>query len=885
MPWVNNGVVAGTGLASWNKFPNPGQYPATAVPGAIFSIGDHCTVSNWGTNEVVNVVRPIDNATLALGCMPGTSMLDIGALQAFEAPSGGIGYIDRFDDMSACGSNSIGTTLTAAQLQTLAISCGATQTSQSNMARISAGIYGENSPVNPHIVFDSTFRNYVQGASLFPITAPGGGTLTSGATSFCIGTQAGLDNSYITISNVMSATSSGLWFIYPNTLLEYAGISSTGTNTITAASFPAFYSTGCGTLALATTSGSLTYVNVQYQTPSVGTGVATATGNIAIQYTIPTTLAVPYESMGVMMQYREPNYPLYQVHPWTIGQACSVANGATNSFITMRNKAGTANGSVGPFSVSMGSNSNVWNTIGTTPFSGNLDQVIGFSNGGTNGLTVNYEAAGVFGTEVLSTPSISNTTLTGGCLGFTQQGPNGGTGNGYTQDMFLDDFTVYPTTLTQLQMETYTLSDNIQSGRKPQYLPGNGIIHTGSSTTEGNGNTSPNMYPSFLSQLLDAYTAINFYNVASGGGPGDELYNFPAYVAPLMPTYGNLLVDWWGEGNGLQNGETLAGISGATLNSNVWTFTTTTALGTNTTAGNAYPGVYVGGTPSSCLTTLTAQIGSFIDNTHFTVIGSPSSTGSCTSITAYQDTAASELAILQQQDSLVGTQCASSTLTTCGWVAVGSMTRAPFYNNYPNTPKPSTNPLAASGTQIGEYQTLHAWFLSNCGVNLRTGIGYSCPGFSYLKAYVDLPIAGGYTFGSDPYNNLTIQGPVVSGNTVTLNVPNDTLANNYLVANNYIVWSGMPTNLSIGVDTGAQTITACGTLAANSVTCTLSGLNSGMIAGSPVRIFNLNPWTHNCYTNPPSGPWNLDGQHFCPTLGYQAVATILQPILTNLLGN
>jgi hypothetical protein len=827
-------TIAG-GIALWQKLLNPGVYPASAVPGALWSGGSFCHVSNW-TNAALVVQRQSDNQYASIGCI-AYGQLDISSALAFSVPSGGVlpvvGVHDETDGGAydnVCTPVSEGTPASGTN-PVYFCTKDATQFTFANAPILGIGTFGESQNGNVPIVFNSTLRNYLSSSHSFPATN------TQGTTAFCI-----TSNSQFTAT--MGPGSPGLWYLY-------TGMGASGTGVPANTTILDFtYTTGCGHLS-ANTTAAVTSLNFARQT-------GLTAGNVNVFMDLPSSLSVPSYTNAAYMEMRF-GANFYNAQSLvTLGSTAETAQNSALNYFTLRNQFGI-NGP--PTVINVGSNS-VGSTFFGTGYATTNDQVVGWSNSGTHGQNFLYVSNGKIGSSTENNGTISSNALVSGSIGYNQQ--TVGAGVGYSADMAFYGLSIYGSSHTSSQIQTYEISADEALKVKPQATLG--LVFDGSSHTVGTGGSSPFARPGQIAETLSAIQPVNVWDQGVAAGPSTNLYNFPTLIAPLVPSAAQTVVYQPGLGNGLQIAGNIT-ISNMTLFGGVWTLTTPSALYANGYATtNIVPLSYLLGTPSGCLS-VGAQVASITGVNTFTVSGSGGSAGSCTSVGVLNDTAANEWAEIVAYDALIGAASAQEIID-------GQTSRSSFTT--------STAPYG-SGSQLGEFSTIHAQFLSVCtGAKfITTGIATSCVGLPNTKAYVDWELVSPY-FGGDG-GTTTVVGPVIAGNTITVNVPSGTLASNNLVAGNRIEWVGMPANMSPTVDTGGQTISSITSLTGTQATITLSSINSGLAGGQTIRAINPTPWLNfSCLTSPPSGPWMLDYQHMCVTQGWGPLGRLDAGLLTSI---
>jgi len=823
--WIdgNNNVYELTseigGAANWTKVTNPGVYPASAVSGAAGSWGTSCYVSNW-TQPILVLTRPSDNTTKAISCVNGG--FDLVTANAFCAPSGGICYVTALHDQTDNGAydNTVNTTYDAVQA------------TLSNAPRIGLeyAVYNPStSSYSVPMVFDSALRQYWQGVvGSYAITN------TSGTNAFCLSAITGFPTT-------MANGNSGMWWIYPT-------LTTTGTGIPASTTVLTFNPvTGCGTFSANTTANA--------------TAVSFGKGANAVFLSLPSSLSIPMETSAAMLSMRSGNITGTANYAISLGVT---ASSALNSYPYLTFMPGPFNSTIsnigtGRF-IQNATGSSTTYGVGTSPWPSNFDQVIGYTNGGTNGRNVVWQINNQQGTLTASSMTVVN--MTGGLWGLNPSYVAYNSASSTNYDTFNYGMTVYGSTLTAAQMTTYTISENLMRGWKPQVV--NSLICDGSSTTDGNGTTAPGMTCNAVAQrLAQLGHPVNDWIQGQGGGPALSVYAYPAAIGTLANVLNsqNPIEIWYpGMGNGFQQTGTLA-ITGNT-SGNILITTTTNLYNTNpyfiVNSQLAYPGVYLSGTPNGCLATGT-QITQFNSTTTFTI--STPALGNCTSMTLLNETGANEWAELQSYDTLAGA-------SGIKYILVGSAARGSFTT--------SNAPYGAS-TQLAEFGTLKSILMTQCSPN-TSGYSSGCTGLPNCVGYVDLEAVP--LWGGDPGN--TTVASIIDSQDFTVNTTG-TAAANYLVVGNRIEWVGMPVNTSPTIDTGNQTITAVSG-SSSPYTITVSGTDSGLSVGQTVRAINPAPWTTYPCTNTgvgsySTGAWNLDHQHYCFNLGYDTQSAIFAQAL------
>jgi len=567
-------------------------------------------------------------------------------------------------------------------------------------------------------------------------------------------------------------------------------------NTVTGTNIPA----SCSIASVQYSAGTITLGTGCTPTGTVGIlSIGGGTNSGYVFWNIPTTLSVPWETLtALQMDQLGPQQSSAALI--MLGQQATTANSSSNAYSGLYIPGISGGG--GLRSPNGNSSNNSW---GAGPYAHMAPQTVGYSMGGSSGRTVSYQINGQQGTYTGPTPTATN--LTGGSEGWSQQ-----YSSAFISDYLNFETLIYPSTLSFYQYNQITASNALAFNQRPQ--PGRFFACDGSSTTVGNGVAN---YADICSQIelaINSITPAVGYNCAKPVVIEQAIANYPIYCEPNLPSSQPPTLIWWpGEGNSLQT------TTSATVTAQTGGALTITAAVVNTSFGI---GTYVTG---SCITGVSQVTAAPPSGTVITI--NPAPTGTCTTVTGINDSAAQVWATIQAYVAQAATANPGINI-----IFVGSASRKTFT---------TSNATQGSGTQVGEFGTLkvieEALAPSLCN-------GLNCT----IVGYVDLdrdPYFGGDTLGG-----MTVSS--VTGSSVCVNT-----LSTYAANGNQVYWAGMPYSLT--ADTGVQTISGL------SGTCfTLSGASTGLSVGGLIYARNPTPWTSYpaYWSTGIGGSQGGDGQHF-----------------------
>lgn len=365
-------------------------------------------------------------------------------------------------------------------------------------------------------------------------------------------------------------------------------------------------------------------------------------------------------------------------------------------------------------------------------------QVLAFSHGPPDGRSLQWVANNTYGAFAAGA-SVPAAILTGAAIGDHNQwmAPQHG-------DFLLWDLIATGTTLPQADLRRVAASIYQAHGWKPQIV--SGLVADGSSTTFGNGTTSPLSWPTQLTMKLADVFPANAY-VSPGGGTIESDTGFlPANLGMLATPNRDLVVFHPGAGNSMQAGGSLAVTA------------TDTATGILTTSGNPqgsfWPGAHITGNANL------PRGGRIVANTptSVTVDAAHRPTGTVATISLMNDQGNWAFEALREYCN------AALALGYKRILLIGSASRKTF-----------------SAQNLVEFDTLKTYMRE---------AWRSLPGVVAFLDWEDLP-----QFGDD--GGMTVTR--ISGNRVTV-----AALSAYAARGNRIRWPGMP--YDIAADTGGQTI-------------------------------------------------------------------------------
>jgi hypothetical protein len=762
----------------------------------------------------------------------------------------------------------------------------------------------------PAIIFDASLRNYRVGLQTFLPASVAGSVVTlsgvSGIGTLVAAMPSLLPGQIVTGTNIVSGSASS-WSISGSVLTITTGSGFAAGQTLRVAA-TANLPFGVKIASLGTGTGGAGTYNLN-GTPAGVTASGTLLGDStisAVNYSANTiTLSnAPSATPGTMTVTNPPvwlDIPSGVTASWQNHSALmGMRHGSAQNSSKLAMLGNTASAPPLPSGAFQGLYAGYYGTQGAVRLlSGNSfsqqngqgisaasnDEVIGWSQGvGGAPRTFTWQWAGQTGASAsYNNPTAS--TLSGGSIGMTQQITAGSA----SFDFDIYDFTVYGVTaLTAPQMQSVNAAFANALGIYPQII--RKIVGSGSSTTAGNGTYATTAVTHRLADALQGTYPALAMNLGQGAVIEWGVAAFPyweglAYAAGIS----DLMIYHPGLGNTIQisgsiaysavsgNTLTVAGSAGGASGANVWV-----------------PGVYVSGTY--------IQAGSYITAATATTItlSSPPTQTTASTLNAVGGTGAVAWANIT-----AGVAQAKSAGYTVH--LVGSASRKTF----------------STATQLAEFRNAKVYFKALCGsvadscIDLEDDPAFGNGGYLISTGAVStnqftvasLPGLSTFT-ASQSGSTLTVTGtptnPILPGQTIyntgtasgiiqafgtgaggagtyTVSQSQTLVSGTYTASfagpGAYVYWPGMPYSLS--ADTGAQTITS---VSGNGpFTVTLSGLNTGIIGGSNVEVFNgqylssttsVGPWT--AYPQ----FWNSDGQHF-PDAGYTLQGLMERTVLLN----